>query len=205
MAALDGGIGALLALQPERIDILPRNAFQGRDRIAADALMRLRMLGAQTQIAVIHHHRTAAAAAFHRHHLAAAGDDEILRARHDGIGRHVDAGDAGAAEAIQRHGAGADVIAGIERRHAPEIAALGRDLRAAAPDDVIDIGGVDAGALGQRAQHGGAELLRMNARQRALAGLAYAARGPAGVDDQCVSHGVFLVLLLSLSQRILRK
>ncbi len=84
MAALDGGIGALLALQPERVDILPRNAFHCRDRIGADALMRLRMPGAQAQIAGVHHHRTAAATAFHRHHLAAAGDDEILGAGHDG-------------------------------------------------------------------------------------------------------------------------
>src|SRR5262249_23097300 len=44
----------------------------------------------------------------------------------------------------------------------------------------------------ERAQHGGAELLRMNARQRPLAGLADAPRRPAGVDDQCVSHGVVL-------------
>ena len=151
MAALDRGVGALLALEPKRVDVLPRNAFHRRDRVGADALMRLRMPGAQTQIAEVHHHRAAAAAAFHRHHLGAAGDHEILGAGHDRIGRHVDAGDARAAEAVERHGAGADVITGIERRHAPEIAALGRDLSAAAPDDVVDIGGVDAGAIGQRA------------------------------------------------------
>ena len=195
VAALDGGVRTLLAFEPERVDVLPRDAFHGRDRIGADALMRLRMPGAQAQIAGVHHHRTAAATALHRHHLATAGDDEVLGAGHDGGGRHVDAGDARPAEAIERDRAGTHVIAGIERGHASEIAALGRDLGAAAPEDVFDVSGVDAGALGQRAQHGGAELLRMDARQRALAGLADAARGPACVDDQCVSHGAFLWFL----------
>ncbi len=179
----------LLAFETERIDVLARDAFQRRDRIGADALVRLRMSRTQAQIAAIHHHRTAAATSLHRHHLAAAGDDEIFRARHDRGCRHVDAGDAGPAETIQRHGAGAHVIAGIERRHPSEIAALRCDLRAAAPDDVVDIGGVDAGAIGQRAQHGCAELLRMNAGECSLAGLADAARGAAGIDDQRVGHG----------------
>ena len=192
MAALDGGRRPLLAFEAEFIDILPRDAFQRRHRVGADALMRLRMPGAQAKIAVVHHERPLAAAAFHRHHLGAAGDHEILGARHDGIGRHVDAGDAGTAEPIQRDGAGAHVIAGIERRHPAEIAALLAALRTGAPDDVVDIGGIDAGAIGQRAQYRCAELLRMDARQGALAGLADAPRRPACVDDQRVNHGVSL-------------
>ena len=196
MAALDGGRRPLLAFEAELIDILPRDAFQRRHRIGADALMRLRMLGAQAKIAVVHHERPLAAAAFHRHHLGAAGDHEILRARHDRVGRHVDAGNAGTAKSIQRHGAGAHVIAGIERRHPSEIAALLAALRAGTPDDVVDIGGIDAGAIGQRAQYRGAELLRMDARQGALAGLADAPRRPACVDDQRVNHGVFLNVLI---------
>ena len=189
VSALDRGIGALLAFQPECIDVLPRNAFEGGDRIGADALVRLRMPRAQAQIAVVHHERPLAAPAFHRHHLGAAGDHEVFGTRHDGVGRHVDAGDAGAAEAIERNGAGAHVVTGIERRHPAEIAALLAALRTGAPDDVVDVGGVDPGALGQRPQHGGAQLLRVNARQRALAGLANAPRRPACVDDQRV-HGV---------------
>src|SRR5262245_60347812 len=163
VTALDRRAGALLAFQPKRVDILPRDAFHGSDRIGADALMRLRMLGTEAKIARIHHHRTAASAAFHRHHLGAARDHEILGTGHDRVGRHVDTRDARTTEAVEGHGARTHVIAGIERRHAPEIAALGRDLRAAAPDDVIDVGSVDAGALGEREQHGGAELLRMDA------------------------------------------
>ena len=37
----------LLAFQPEPVDILSRDAFQRRHRVGADALMRLRMPGAQ--------------------------------------------------------------------------------------------------------------------------------------------------------------
>ena len=192
MAALDGGRRPLLAFEAELIDILPRDAFQRRHRVGADALMRLRMPGAQAKIAVVHHERPLAATAFHRHHLGAAGDHEILGARHDRVGRHVDAGDAGTAEPVQRHRAGAHVIAGIERRHPAEIAALLAALRTGTPDDVVDISGIDAGAIGQRAQYRCAELLRMDARQGALAGLADAPRRPACVDDQRVNHGVFL-------------
>src|SRR5207253_2319693 len=78
----------------------------------------------------------------------------------------------------------------FERCHSPEIATLRTALRTGTPDDVVDIGGIDASAIGQRAQYGRAELLRMNACQRALAGLADPARCPACVDDQRVNHGV---------------
>ena len=192
MAALDGSRCPLLAFKAQFVDILPRDAFKRRHRIGADALMRLRMFGAEAKIAVVHHERPLAAAALHRHHLGATRDHEILGARHDGIGSHVDAGDAGTAEPIQRDGAGAHVIAGIERRHPAKIAALLAPLRAGAPDDVVDVGGVDAGTIGQRAQYRCAELLRMDARQGALAGLADAPWRPACIDDQRVNHGASL-------------
>ena len=187
--------GALLAFETERVDVLPGDAFERCHGVGAHPLMRLRVPGAQAQIAVVHHERPLAATAFHRHHFGTAGDDEILGARHDRGRRHVDAGDPGAAETIERDAAGAHVIAGVERRHPPQIAALRTALGAGAPDDVVDIGGIDAGALGQRTKHRCAELLRVNARQRPLAGLANAARRPAGIDDQCVNHVSVLVSL----------
>jgi hypothetical protein len=95
----------------------------------------------------------------------------------------------GATKTVQRNAAGAHVIAGIERRHPAEIAALRAALGAG---DVVNVGGVDAGAIGERAQYRCAELLRMNARECALARLANAARRPACVDDQRVNHGAFL-------------
>jgi hypothetical protein len=160
--------------------------------MGADALVRLRMTGAQAKIAIVHHERPFAASAFHRHHLGTAGDHEVLRTRHDRVGRHVDAGNPGTAKPIQRDGASAHVITGIERRHPAEIAALRAALRTGAPDDVVDISSIDAGSIGERPQYGCAQLLRMNARQRAFAGLANATRRPAGVDDQRVNHGGFL-------------
>ncbi len=190
MAILDGVGRPLLALQPQRVDVLPRDAFERRDGVGADPLMRLRMDGAQVKVAIVHHERPFAATAFHRHHLGASGDHEILGSRHDRGGRHVDAGDAGAAETIEGDAAGADIVAGIERRHPAEIAALRAALRTAAPDDVVDIGCIDAGAIGQRPQHRRAQPLRMNPRQRALAGLANAPRRSACIDDQRVNHGV---------------
>src|SRR6185312_17330595 len=111
--------------------------------------------GAEAEVARVHHERSDAAAAFHGHHLGTARDHQILRARHDGIGGHGDAGDAGTAETVECDPAGADIVAGVERRHAPEIATLRSELCGGAPDDVVDIGGVDAGALGQRPQYGG--------------------------------------------------
>ena len=66
------------------------------------------------------------------------------------------------------------------------------DLRGGAPDDVVDVGGVDAGALGERLQHRRGQLLRMDLRQRALVVLADAARRAAGIDDPGFGHGVYL-------------
>ena len=63
------------------------------------------------------------------------------------------------------------------------------DLRAGAPDDVVDVGGVEAVALDQRLEHGAPEVLRVQVRERALALLADAPRRAAGVDDEGVGHG----------------
>jgi hypothetical protein len=53
-------------------------------------------------------------------------------------------GDARTAEAVERDAAGLHVVAGVERGHAAQVAALLRDLRwLRAPDDVVDLGGVD--------------------------------------------------------------
>ena len=51
---------------------------------------------------------------------------------------------------------------------------------------------VELVALGERFQHGGAELLGMNVPKRALAGLADATRRAARVDNPCFLHWCFL-------------
>ena len=152
--------------------------------------MRLRVPGAQTKIAGVHHHwpsprRPSIDIISVPPAITRSSEPDMI-----GGGRHVDAGDAGTAETIERDAAGADVIARVERRHPAEIAALRTALGTGAPDDVLDVGGIDPGAVGQRPQHRRAELLRMNACQRALAGLADAPRRSACVDDPGVSHDV---------------
>ena len=123
-----------------------------------------------------------------RHHLGAAGHHEILHPGHDGRGRDVGAGDARPAEAVEGDTTGSDVVAGVERRHATEVAALLADLRAGSPHDVVDVGGVEAVALDERLEHGSTEVLRVEVGEGALARFADPARGAACVDDECVSH-----------------
>src|SRR5690606_12164832 len=85
-----------------------------------------------------------------------------------------------------------DVVAGAEGRHAAEAGALLAALGAGAPDDVVDLGGVDAVALGDGLEHGGAQLLGMEGGEGALAPLADATGGAAGVDDPDSVHGDYL-------------
>ena len=65
----------------------------------------------------------------------------------------VGRGDPAAAEAVERDAAGLDVVAGVERRHPAHVAALQADLRRAAPDDVVDLGGVEIVAVLERLEH----------------------------------------------------
>ena len=101
-----------------------------------------------------------------RHHLGAAGDDEMLEARAmiEAAAKH-DGGDAGAAEAVERDATDPHVVAGVERRHAPEVAALGPHLHARAEDDVVDVGGVEAVAVADGGEDGGAKALRVDGRR----------------------------------------
>src|SRR5690606_22084033 len=142
VAAFDGAGRLALAVERKRIDVGPRDAFHAGDRIGAHALLRLGMPGAQAQVAAVHHRRAVAApVAGHRHHLRAAGDDEVFHPRHDLGGAEGDRGDPRAAIAIEGHARGPDVVAGVERGHAAEVARLVAYLGAGAPDDVIDVGG----------------------------------------------------------------
>ena len=141
------------------------------------------------QVEVVRAHREQALLR-QRHHLGAAGDHEVLHAGHDGVGGEVGRGDARAAEAVEGDAAGRDVVAGVERGHAAEVAGLlarpgswcprrrrrrrrcrSRCGRASASSTVRP------------------EVLGMQVGERALALLADPARGAAGVDDVGVGHG----------------
>ena len=180
----DRAAGALLAEQTELVQRLAADAFQRRDGIRTDPLMRLRVDFAQAEVVVIHEGRIAhTRIAVGRHHFGAAGNDQIFAARADHRGRQIDRRDARAAVAVERHAAGANIEAGVECGHPRQIAALLPALRAGAPDDVVDERGVELIACRKGFQHRRAEVLRMKGRQRAFAGLAYAAWRAAGVDD----------------------
>ena len=106
----------------------------------------------------------------------------------DRRGGEVGGGDARAAEAVEGDAAGRDVEAGVERGHAPEVAALGADLHARAEDDVVDVRGVEVVALGDGAEDRGPEPLRVVLGEGSLAHLPDAPRRAAAVDDPGFAH-----------------
>ena len=186
-ALTDRPIGASLRLGGEGVERLAGNALHRGDRVGAHTLVRLRM--DLLQVGIVRTHREEALLR-QRHHLGATGHDEILHARHHGMSRVVRRRDARSAEAVEGGAAGGHVVAGVERGHPTEVATLLAHLRTGAPHHVVDVGGVEPVALDERGEHRRGEVLRMQVRQGALAGLADAAWRTAGIDDQCVGHGV---------------
>ena len=187
--------GAALAFQTEGIDGFAADALHRGDGITADTLMRLRVQRLEGGVARPHAHRHDACGHVGSaecggvgHHFGAPGDQQVFHPGHDLRGGEIDAGDAAAAEAVQRHAAGADVIARRERRHPAKVPGLLAALGRGRPDDVIDMRGIEIVAVLQRLQHGGGEMLRVQVGQRALAGFANTARGANGVDDVSVGH-----------------
>jgi hypothetical protein len=194
-AFADRDIGAALAFEPERIDGFAADAFHRGDRIAAHALVRLRVYLLEMGIARSHAHRLDAGGEFLgadglgiAHHLGTAGDDAIFHARHDLRCGKAHGGDAATAETIESHAARPDIEAGIERRHAAEITALLALLGRGRPDDVIDRRGIEIVAVLQRLENGGGKMLRVEMRQRPLPRLANAARRTDGIDDIGFGH-----------------
>ena len=148
MAGLDGAGRAFLALQCERIDISAADIFKRGDGVGAYALVRLRVQCPQMLITPVHEGRTARQIRGEGHHFGAAGHHQILHTGHDGRAGHVHAGDAGAAEAVQGHPAGNDVVARVQRRHAAQVCALFVDLGGGAPDDIVHFLGLQVVARG---------------------------------------------------------
>jgi hypothetical protein len=192
---LDRTVCALLTDQRERIDGFAGDAFLGGNRVAAHALVRLRVDFVERGVARAHAERLQTGIGFLgadlrgvAHHFGTAGDDAILHARHHRRGGEVDAADAAAAETVERGARGLGVITRRERRHATEVAALLALLRRGRPDDIVDRRGVEMVALLDRLQHRRGKMLRVEVRERALAGLADAARGADGVDDIGFRH-----------------
>jgi hypothetical protein len=103
-------------------------------------------------------------------------------------------GEAAAAKTIERNAARPDIVAGIERGHAPHIAALLAHLCARAPDDVVHLRGIELIALPQRFEDGGRQVLRVHIRKGAFSDLADASGRADGVDDVSFGHWILLGL-----------
>jgi hypothetical protein len=190
----DSASSTLLRLERERIERLARDALHRGDGIGRHTLMGLRVLRTEPHVAGIHQRAAhvllgGAERRVQRHHLAAAGDDHVLHARHH-VGRgKVGGGDARTAETVEGDTRGLRVVAGVEQRHAGEVAALGAHLIGRAEDDVVDGGGVEIVAVADGAEHRGGQLLRVDVGKGTLADLADATGGAAGVDDPGFGHG----------------
>ena len=112
----------------------------------------------QVGVAGAHRHETLLR---QRHHLGAAADHEIFHPGHDRVRRDVVGRDARTTEPVERHAARPNVEAGVERGHPSQVTALLTDLRTRTPYDVVNVGGVDPGAVNQRLEHGAAEVVRV--------------------------------------------
>ena len=71
-----------------------------------------------------------------------------------------------------------------------EIVALLARLVRRAPDDIVNLGGIEVVALCDGLQDCGRKMLRVHMRQCTATLLANAARGAASVDDEGFGHGV---------------
>ena len=91
MAVADGVVGALLALIGERVEGFARDVLECRDGVGADALMALRMMGAQALVTGVDEGRRLRIGdgGGVAHHLGPARDGEIGHAGHDGGGGEV--------------------------------------------------------------------------------------------------------------------
>ena len=125
-AAFGNGLrGALLAAIADFVELFAGEAFDGRNRIAADALVALRVQALQALVVAAHHRRLEPGGHLvfrhlrgEAHHLGPAGDDAIFHAAHDLCRGKRDAGDAAATEPVERGARRGDIIAGVERGHA---------------------------------------------------------------------------------------
>jgi hypothetical protein len=117
------------------------------------------------------------------HVLDAAADRCVVNAGGDERGREVDSLLGGAALAVDRRGRSLDRQPGLEPGVAPDVEPLLAELLNAAGDDVLDHGGLDAGAIddlleGPREQRGWVNVLVV-----ALLLVTPADRGTGRLDD----------------------
>ena len=119
--------------------------------------------------------------------LDAARDDEIGPARPDRCGRLIDRLQTGGTEAIDGAARRLEVVARLERRKSRDARALLAGLRDAADHDVLDLAGIEIGALLKRLQHRH-EQVRGTYRVEASRVFADPPRGSNGFEDVGFDH-----------------
>ena len=181
-----GASGTLLAFHRIGIDVVAAEAVLRGDQIGTDALRR--------EIGLVGHgrvHRPGTAIGAHRHtthRFDATADGEHRFTRDNLRSRHVAGLEARGAEAVDLHAGGGFGVIGVEHGYAGDVAALLADRGDTAEDHIVNVTGVDAGAIAHRLQHLGAELNRGDFVQLAVLA-ALAARGADGVVDIGFGHG----------------
>ena len=117
------------------------------------------------------------------HRLDAGADDELLVAGADAHRGERHRLLARPAEAIQRDAGDGHRPSGVEHGHAADVVRVITGVRTVAADDVVDVDGVEPGAVAQSVEHLAEHLLRMEVGEAALALLADPTRRTNGVDD----------------------
>ena len=120
-----------------------------------------------------------------RHRLDAAGDEEVAVARDDGVAGADDRGQTRGAEPVDRHAGDRFRQAGEQRGEPRDVAVVLAGLVGAAEPDVLDLAGVDAGALDGRGDRGGGQVVRTDAGEPAAVA---ADRRADGREDHGARH-----------------
>ena len=114
------------------------------------------------------------------HRLDAAADEDVAVADRDRVRRGVDRLEPRPAQPVDRQPAHLDREVGEQQGHPRDVAVVLAGLVGAAQDHVLDERRVDAGAVDDRAQDDGREVVRADARERAAVA---ADRRADGLDD----------------------
>jgi hypothetical protein len=136
------------------------------------------------------------------HRLDAARDGHVVLAGDQAGGGEVHRLLGRAALTVHGHAGDAQRPARGDHRGAGDVEGLLADLAHAAPDDVVDLRGVNAGLLRQGLQHVGRQVHRVDARQRASR-LSLADRRPdCPYDNRVTCHGFLLDVASVVARRI---
>ena len=131
------------------------------------------------------------------HRFDAAADEHVAVADRDRVGRRVDRLEPRAAQPVDGQPADLDREVGEEQRHPGDVAVVLAGLVRAAEDDVLDERRVEAGAVDDRAQDGGGEIVRPDAsRARRRSGRSACGRPrrsrPRGAGGRVAGHAAIV-------------